>query len=78
LIPGLGRCPGEEKGYLLQYAGLENSMDCIVHEFAKSQTQLSNSLIFTLFFLKIEEEALFLNSFYETSITLIPKSEKTL
>ena len=31
LIPGLGRCPGEGKGYPLQYSGLENSMDCIVH-----------------------------------------------
>jgi len=31
LIPGLGRSPGEEKGYLLQYSGLENSMDCIVY-----------------------------------------------
>ena len=30
LIPGLGRPPGEGKGYLLQYSGLENSMDCIV------------------------------------------------
>ena len=28
-IPGLGRSPGEGKGYLLQYSGLENSMDCI-------------------------------------------------
>jgi len=31
LIPGLGRSPGEGKGYTLQYSGLENSMDCIVH-----------------------------------------------
>ena len=31
LIPGLGRSPGEGKGYLLQYSGLENSRDCIVH-----------------------------------------------
>ena len=30
-IPGLGRSPGEGKGYLLQYSGLENPMDCIVH-----------------------------------------------
>ena len=30
-IPRLGRSPGEGKGYLLQYSGLENSMDCIVH-----------------------------------------------
>ena len=31
LIPGLGRSPGEGKGYLLQYSGLENSMGCTVH-----------------------------------------------
>ena len=28
-IPGLGRSPGEGKGYPLQYSGLENSMDYI-------------------------------------------------
>ena len=39
-IPGLGRCPGEGKGYALQYSGLENSMDYIVHGVTKSQTQL--------------------------------------
>ena len=27
LIPGLGRCPGEWKGYPLQYSSPENSMD---------------------------------------------------
>ena len=27
-IPRLGRCPGECKGYPLQYSGLENSMNC--------------------------------------------------
>ena len=37
-IPGLGRSPGEGKGYPLQYSGLENSMDCIVHGVTKSQT----------------------------------------
>ena len=42
LIPGLGRSPGEGKGYPLQYSGLENSMDCIVHGVTKSQTQLSD------------------------------------
>ena len=41
-IPGLGGSPGERKGYPLQYSGLENSMDCIVHGVAKSRTQLSN------------------------------------
>ena len=42
LIPGLGRSPGEGKGYPLQYSGLENSMDCIVHGVAKSRTRLSD------------------------------------
>ena len=28
LIPGLGRSPGEGKGYPFQYSGLENPMDC--------------------------------------------------
>ena len=27
-IPGLGKSPGDWKGYPLQYSGLENSMDC--------------------------------------------------
>ena len=35
-IPGPGRSPGERIGYPLQYSGLENSMDCIVHGIAKS------------------------------------------
>ena len=37
-IPGLGRSPGEGKGSPLQYSGLENSMDYIVHGVAKSRT----------------------------------------
>ena len=41
-IPGLGRSPGEGKGYPLQYSGLENSMDRIVHRVAKSRTRLSD------------------------------------
>ena len=39
-IPGLGRSPGEGKGYPLQYSGLENSMgkgawQATVHELSK-------------------------------------------
>ena len=41
-IPGLGRSPGEGKGYPLQYSGLENSVDCIVHGVAMSRTRLSD------------------------------------
>ena len=37
-IPGLGRSPGEGKGYPFQYSGLENSMNCIVYGVAKSWT----------------------------------------
>ena len=39
-IPGLGRSPGEGKGYPLQFSGLENSMDYTVHGVTKSQTGL--------------------------------------
>ena len=42
LIPGLGRSPGEGKGYPLQYSDLENAMDYIVHRVAKSRTSLSD------------------------------------
>ena len=33
--PGLGRSPGGGQGNPLQYSGLENSMDCIVHGVAE-------------------------------------------
>ena len=36
LFPGVGRSPGEGKGYPLQYSGLKNSMNCIVHGVAES------------------------------------------
>ena len=39
-IPGLGRSPGEGKGYPLQYSGLENSMDSIVLGIPKSWIRL--------------------------------------
>ena len=42
MIPGSGRSPGNGKGYPLQYSGLENSVDCIVHRVAKSRTRLSD------------------------------------
>ena len=44
-IPGLGRSPGEGKGYPLQYSCLENSMDrgawwATVHAVANLKTKL--------------------------------------
>ena len=37
-IPGLGRSPGEGKGYPLQYSGLEKSLHCIAHGVTKSHS----------------------------------------
>ena len=36
LIPRLGRSAGEGNSYPLQYSGLENSIDCIVHGVTES------------------------------------------
>ena len=49
-IPGLGRSLGEGTGYPLQYSGLENSMDSIVHGVAKSWTWLSDFHFTSLYF----------------------------
>ena len=48
LIPGLGRSPGEGKGYPLRYSGLENSMDCIVHGVAKESDTTERLLLLLL------------------------------
>ena len=42
LIPRLGRSPWEGNGYLLQYFGLENSLDCLAHGATRSLKLLSN------------------------------------
>ena len=47
-IPGLGRSPGEGKGYPLQCSSLENSMDCIVHGVTKSRTLSDFHFLFIL------------------------------
>ena len=55
LIPGLGRSPGEGKGFPLQYTGLENSMDSIARGVTNSRTRLSNfqfTSLHTLFMYK--------------------------
>ena len=44
LISGLGRSPGEGKGYPLQYSGLENSMDCIVHGVSCKESDTTEQL----------------------------------
>ena len=47
-ISGLGRSPGEGKGYSLQYSCLKNSMDCIVHGVTELDTTERLSLHFIL------------------------------
>ena len=51
LILELGRSPGERKDYTLQFSGLENSMDYIVHGVTKSWTRLSDfHVTFSLYY----------------------------
>ena len=45
LIPELRRTPGEGKVYLLQYSGLENSMDCSPWGLKESDTTERLSLL---------------------------------
>ena len=64
LIVESRRCPGEENGYPLQYFGLENSMDSIVHEITKSQTQASEFHFTSLTVLAVIYFVLIQNSVY--------------
>ena len=84
LIHGLGRSPGEGKGFPLQYSGLENSLDCIVHEVAKSRTRLSNlhfhfhlvfdiSIISRLMAIDREMDELMNEDFLDEIITLMDR-----
>ena len=46
-IPGLGRSPGEGNSHSLQYSGLENSMDSIVHGVTQSWDMTERLSLFT-------------------------------
>ena len=59
LIPGLGRSPGEGKGYPLHYSGLENPVDWIVHGVKKSKTRLSDFHFQVVHSFSSKEEASF-------------------
>ena len=69
-IPGLGRSPGEGNGYPLQYSGLENSMECIVHGVARSRTWLSNFHVPFSWFLSIGSEFRVLRNYSVCQIKL--------
>ena len=61
LTPVLERSLGKGKGYPLQYSGLENSMDCIVHGVTKIQSLLSN--FHFVYLLRHQESSQWLKSF---------------
>ena len=44
-VSGLGRFPGEGNSYPLQYFGLENSTNCIVHGAAESDKTFTFTMI---------------------------------
>ena len=49
LIPGLGRSPGERKGYPLQYSGLENSMAYVVLPWGHKESDMTERLLLSGF-----------------------------
>ena len=49
-IPGLGRSPGEGKGYPLQYSGLENSLDYSPWGHTDMDTTEQRSFTFTMYY----------------------------
>ena len=65
----LGSIPGEGKGYPLQYSGLENSMDCIVHGVAESDTTEELSLFQSQRSLYVMRFSKDLFSLYSTKFT---------
>ena len=71
-IPGLGRSPGEWKGYPLQYSGLENSMDCIVLGVTKSQTQMSDFHMYSYFLIHVIFFQFFRRTSYIMYIWILP------
>ena len=58
--PWVGKIHWRRERLRSQYSDLENSMDCIVHGVAKSQTQLSNFHSLKLTMLCYSEYLLFL------------------
>ena len=66
----MGRSAGEGKGYRLVDPGLENSMDCIVHQVAQSRTRLSD------FHCSALEDDTGLTLTLEVAVRMEPKGQK--
>ena len=71
-IPGLGRSPGDGKGYPLQYSGLEHSMDSTV---CGSQSRTRLSATFTHILPSGVCVCLDVRTIIPTSVTLCRKGE---
>ena len=56
-IPGLGRSPGEGKGYSLQYSGLENFMD--VYSWGHKESDRTELLSLSLSYFRQENKRIF-------------------
>ena len=65
-IPESGRSAGEGNGYQLQYSGLENSMDCIVHGVTELDTTQQLSLHFKVTSVLILTILLYINVNYNS------------
>ena len=68
MIPGLGRSPGEGKGYPVQYSGLGNSMDFSVG--SNNWTQLSDFHLNTIAYCNYMLYSIFENIFIFKNIFL--------
>ena len=66
-IPGLGRPPGEGKGYALQYSGLENSVD-------SPWGHKESDATFTFTFALLAVRSSVLSSFLRTALGIIIKT----
>ena len=75
-VPGLGRSPGEGKGYPLQYSGLENYMDGIVHGLVKRWTLLSNFHFHMLSTLMVIQSYCLITKAYNPASVAKAKREK--
>ena len=70
LISELGKSPGEGKGYPLQYSGLENSKDCIVHGVGRRESDTTEqlSLHFIMKLVHLDTYFEYLNSINENAM----------
>ena len=75
-IPGLGRSPGEGKGYPLQYSGLENPKECIFHGVSCLELKLSRQVTVEVVYLCIHRHQLWPFWVQSTIVWITRKEQK--